>query len=123
MKSQRVFVLSALFSLVFVVFGGAAHAADLKKVIVGKWQPAEEKNAVIEFTPDGKLHVKISDPPGKEKPHLIDGSYKWLDASTVEATLTEEGESIVEKLTVSIDGDTMSTIDSKGKKEKFSRVK
>jgi uncharacterized protein (TIGR03066 family) len=125
MKRNHWFVLPVLFLL--AAFASSAAVADskpdLKKALVGKWQPAQAKNFVVEFTADLKVHVVMSDPNGSDKKMNIDGSYKWVDASTVEASLTFQKETKTDKMTIAVDGDTLTTTDSNGKVEKFSRVK
>ena len=90
----------------------------LGQLIVGKWQPvdADKVKIVVEFARDGSLLVHIED-------KQLKGNYRVLDDSLVEVSLETEGKTVTEKLQVKINGDEMTTVDSKGKKDTFRRVK
>ena len=114
-RSPLVILVVLLVSLV-----AFADKADLKKQILGRWQPAKDDTTVIEFQSDSTFVVTVTMKQDTEK---LQGTYKWLDASTVEVTLSSKDETKTEKLKVAITGDTMSTTTSKGKVEKFNRIK
>src|SRR5215831_2517482 len=109
--------------LSFVIAAPLARAdkVDLKKSLVGKWQPAEEKSVTIEFKADGKLEVKAS--AGSGTPMTLAGSYKWVDAETIEIKVAMGSDAKTEKVKIAIDGDKLTTTDEKKKVEKFTRVK
>jgi uncharacterized protein (TIGR03066 family) len=118
----------SLVLCVLLLFVGAAVAyadADLKTKIIGKWQPAEEKSVTIEFMAGGKLSVTIvTDNKDKSaKPMVITGTYKWIDKETLEVSVAEGKDAKAEQVKVAIDGDTLTTTDSKKKTEKLVRVK
>jgi uncharacterized protein (TIGR03066 family) len=111
---------SFVVTCTFLLFALVAHAdgnAALKKQLLGRWQPAEEKTMQIEFRGDGSLAVFLT---GKTDV-VATGKYKWVDATTIDVALDKETKS--DRIQVAITGDTLSTTDSKGKLEKFTRVK
>jgi uncharacterized protein (TIGR03066 family) len=92
---------------------------DAKKLFLGKWQPDGEADITLEVMPAGKLQIVIT---GKEA-QTIAGTYKWVDAETVEVTIAMDKDKKTEKLKLAFDGDTMTTTDQGGKADKFKRVK
>ncbi len=99
---------------------GLLWAADKPKdLIVGKWAPDKGDNKItVEFTKDGA--VKVIFPEGIL---TIEGKYKFTDDKTMEMELTSMGMTQKDKLEVAINKDEMTTTDSKGKVEKFKRIK
>jgi uncharacterized protein (TIGR03066 family) len=104
---------------------GASAGADEKidaKKLIGKWEPAEAKGAkvVIEFADKGKLTVTIEAAGETQK---IEGTYK-LDGDKLELAMTFMGEEKKETVTVTkLTDEEMVGKDSKGKEEKFKRLK
>jgi uncharacterized protein (TIGR03066 family) len=90
----------------------------LSELIVGKWEPveADKVKVVIEFARDGKLLISAAE-------KTIRGTYRVLDDSSVEVTIDVEGKPQTEKLRVSFEQDEMTTVDSRGKKDTFRRIK
>lgn len=112
------------------ILAGLSHAADskLKDQIVGKWEPAEQKDAkgsaTIEFTKDGKLSISVK----AEMLNIdIKGVYKFLDDENVEVTIEApfgKGEKKSDKLKIkSIKDNEMTIVNAQGKEEKMKRVK
>jgi len=92
-----------------------------KDLIVGKWMPDKDKdNVTLEFAKDGKLVVKQGDGDKKVE---ISGTYKFVKDDTMDVELDFMGKKMKETLTVTVAKDELTTVDSKGKKETFKRVK
>jgi uncharacterized protein (TIGR03066 family) len=118
MSTRRSLVMICLLFFAAIV----AHAdskPDLKKLLLGRWQPAQEQKMQIEFLSNGSLSVFETGNAAA----VATGKYKWLDATSIEVTLTEKKDTKSDHLQVAIEGDTLSTTDTKGKLEKFTRVK
>jgi uncharacterized protein (TIGR03066 family) len=117
----KAFLGSILVSVVVVVLAAAPALAEdkPKDLIVGKWKPtgAGDPAPVIEFMKDGKLIVMFGD-------MKIEGKYKFTADKTFELEMTFNNETKKETITIAtITKDEMSGKDSKGKEEKFTRVK
>ena len=103
--------------------GLPAVAADKPKdVIVGKWEPVDDKSdsATIEFLKDGRL--KITAILGTMK-LSYDGTYKFVDDNNIETEPTFQGKTTKDKLKVEVTKDTLTTTDSTGRADKLRRVK
>lgn len=121
-------------SAVFSLMCGAALAGQVKvdgKLLVGKWEPAVEKEKtpdkdkppekkeklpamVIEFTADGKVAMTIGE-AGKEV--RAEGTYK-LDADKLAVSMKVLDKEIKETLTVKkLTATELVTEDSKGKSD------
>jgi uncharacterized protein (TIGR03066 family) len=121
-KGNLVTALRFLLTLcaVCVVTASLSAGDKPKDLIVGKWEPAE-KNAMtptIEFTKDNKL--KISVPQANL---TVEGTYKFVDDNNVEVEISFMGQTQKEKLKVEVTKDSLTTTDSKGKNDKFTRAK
>jgi uncharacterized protein (TIGR03066 family) len=118
MRTRPAFVMICLLFFAAIV----AHAEskpDLKKQLLGRWQPAQEQKMQVEFLSNGSFSVfAIGNATA-----MATGKYKWLDATSIEVTLATEKDKKSDHLQVAIEGDTLSTTDSSGKMEKFTRVK
>jgi uncharacterized protein (TIGR03066 family) len=114
-----------VLGLLVMFAASSAHAdskPDPKKALVGKWRSDEVKDVTIEFTAKGDMHFVYTDPKGGKGVNY-DGTYKWIDATTLETTMFGSEEPKPERSTVAIDGDKLSVTNPKGKVEKFTRVK
>ena len=102
---------------------GLARAADApEELIVGKWAPAKEKDkGVVEFTKNGKVHLKGKDNDGKA--FEFAGTYRFVSADAVEVTISYQGESKKDKLRVKVGADELSLTDSRKRTETFRRTK
>ncbi|MCS7016627.1 MAG: hypothetical protein NZM42_10990 [Gemmatales bacterium] len=89
----------------------------LTQDLAGKWQPVDEDKLkiVVEFTRNGLLRIVIDE-------RQIEGTYRVISDNEIEVSLTLEDKKLTEKLSVSINGDQMVTVDSKGKKDVFRRI-
>ena len=125
---MRRLCLTAILAVVVILSASASllQAEDkAKDLIVGKWEPVEQakgEKITIEFTKDGKIHIS-----GKEGDTEIkaEGTYKFIDDTTFEATINFGDEKKTEKAKiVKITKDEMVTKREKDKKEEtFKRVK
>lgn len=98
-------------------------AATLKEQVVGSWEPEKAPpngKASIEFLKDGKLKMRIEVQDQKIE---IDGSYKFTADDSMELEMTFNGQTKKETIKLAIAEDVMTTTDSKGKVEKFKRIK
>ncbi len=98
----------------------APEKADKPKdLIVGKWLPDGDKDKpIIEFTKDGK--VTVSGTQGDKK-FEAKGTYTF--AKGKDNVVEVEIDKTKDTLTVTVTKDQLTTVDSKGKKETFKRVK
>jgi len=117
-------VIGAIVVLSFAGFVTAQEKKDEKidgKKLIGKWAPADEKAPVtIEFTDKGKMTLSIDIGGKSEK---IEGTYK-LDGDKLEMVMSFGGKEMKETVVISkLTDDEMVGKDSKGKEEKFKRVK
>ena len=107
---------------------GATAAGQAKvdaKKLVGKWEPAPEKDKkekppamVIEFTADGKVSMTVGAAGAEYK---AEGSYK-LDADKLSVTLKVGNQEAKDTLTVKkLTDEELTTEDSKGKVEALKR--
>jgi len=107
------------------VLGADAHAGP-KQDIIGKW--TGDRGATIEFQADGKLAVtvrKIPRPGSNAKPETktATGSYAWVDDASLTVELKLGGEIKKDTLKIKLDGDTLTTTDSRGTIETLKRTK
>lgn len=107
-------------------FANAEEKADVKKLIVGKWEvsKADEgtlpKGTIIEYTKDGKL--KLSGKKG-DKDFVIEGTYT-VDGSSFTYKLTVEGKENSQKITIKKISETeMDTTSPDNKAVTLKRVK
>jgi uncharacterized protein (TIGR03066 family) len=120
-----------VLSLVFLIAAGCGSSKP-KDVIVGKWEPMDEKEkdkiTMLEFTSDGKMIIAFKEtmPPGMK----VDAKYKFLSDDEMESEITISGGQLpkpkieTEKVKVKvINKDEVHTTDSKGKIDKMKRVK
>ena len=119
MQTRRSFALTVVFLVASVALAFAD--ADPKKQLLGKWKP-DEKGIVIEFQAAGKLVITI-DQGGGDKPATLNGTYKWVDKDSLDITVSMGKDPTTERVKVAFSGDTLTTTDSKGKADKFTRVK
>lgn len=109
-------------AIVVVALAGLASSLfaqqKLEKLIIGKWQPVDEDKIkiIVEFTREGRLLVQVED-------KQVKGTYRVLNDDEVEVSLQIEDKTVSEKLRVTINSDQMTTVDSKGKKDIFRRIK
>ena len=92
-------------------------------MIVGKWQPTNEKaqEYVLEFTRDGAF--KVADKQGN-KELTFQGKYKFVDDNTIETVVDYSGQTKTVKIKiVKISRDEMTTIDDSKREETFKRLK
>lgn len=112
---------------ILAIVGLASDAAAQEKIdakkLVGKWQPADAKGGVdvtIEFTDKGKVILAL-DIGGKTD--KIEGTYK-VDGDKLEMVISLNGKEQKETVTLTkLTDEEMIGKDSKGKEEKFKRVK
>ncbi|MBA4190037.1 MAG: TIGR03066 family protein [Planctomycetaceae bacterium] len=114
-------------AIVVLGFAGFVTAQDKKdekidaKKLIGKWAPVDDKAPVtIEFTDKGKLTLSIDIGGKSEK---IEGTYK-LEGDKLEMVMSFGGKEQKETVTISkLTDEEMVGKDSKGKEEKFKRLK
>ncbi|VTT97172.1 unnamed protein product [Gemmataceae bacterium] len=120
--------MRALVAAVVVLsFAGLTTAEDKKdgkldaKLLIGKWSPADEKApVVVEFTDKGKMTLTIDIGGKSEK---VEGTYK-LDGDKLEMVMSFGGKEMKETVTISkLTAEEMVGKDSKGKEEKFKKIK
>ncbi|WP_439630442.1 TIGR03066 family protein [Gemmata sp.] len=120
--------MRALVAAVVVLsFAGFTTADDKKdgkidaKKLIGKWSPTDEKApVVVEFTDKGKMSLTIEVGGKSEK---IEGTYK-LDGDKLEMVMAFGGKEMKETVTISkLTDEEMVGKDSKGKEEKFKKLK
>jgi len=126
MKMARMIVALCIVAGVTTAARAEETKADVKKLIVGKWEAAKADaetlpvGSVVEFTADGKLSVMFK--KGAEDA-TMKGTYK-VDGGSFTYKLTFEGMEHSEKITVSkIDAKEMDTSNPDGKKITFKKVK
>lgn len=87
--------------------------------LVGKWQPKEKKEAVIEYTKDGKMLLTVTG----EKEFKAEGTYT-VDGSKVSVTLKlgDKEQKSVRTVTKLTDADLV-TVDDTGMERAFVRLK
>ena len=114
------FVARLALLVVAMLMGVHSLLAQKKaaELLVGQWEPIEQDKikVVIEFTRDGKLLISIGE-------KTLRGTYRLLDDSNVEVTIDVEGKPQTEKLQVFFSQNEMTTVDSRGKKDTFRRIK
>ena len=112
-----------------LLVGGQAVAdakSDAEKALAGKWEAKQniggkELKATIDFQKAGKLAMNVAGTPMGD--FKLEGTYKVVDGSNIEVTLTFMGKTMTEKSKFKVTGDTLELTDAKGKTEKFTRVK
>jgi uncharacterized protein (TIGR03066 family) len=90
-----------------------------KELIVGKWEPINQKEkSILEFKADGKLVMMIG-------ADTFEAKYKFTadDEIVVELTIPGADKGAVEKLKVKVTKDELITIDSRKIEEKLRRIK
>lgn len=113
----------AVLLLAGQVYGDAKD--DAAKLLVGKWETKQklgdkEATAVLDFTKDGKLSMKLSGPVELS----LNGTYKVLDEKTLEVTITFMQQTKTEKSSFKVSKDTLELTGSQDNKpQKFNRVK
>ena len=112
----------AIFVILVLCVAAHADKADLKKQIVAKWSVADEPTIHVEYTTDGKVLFTATTDAGEDAPAST-GSYKWVDAQSIEVTTTALGKTRTTRYKVAITGNTMTTTTDKGKVAKYTRTK
>jgi uncharacterized protein (TIGR03066 family) len=119
---------------VFLLACGAAVAGQAKidaKKLIGKWEPAHEKDAkdkkdkappgpamIIEFAANNKMSMTVTD-AGKD--FKVEGTYK-LEADKLSVQMKVRDKEVTETLTVKkLTDDELVTEDSKNKTETLKR--
>jgi uncharacterized protein (TIGR03066 family) len=98
---------------------------DAAKLLVGKWETKQTINnkditATFGFTKDNKLSLKFSGATDLE----LKGSYKILDETTIEMTVTIKDKTMTEKQKFKVSKDSLELTGSKDNKTvKFNRIK
>ena len=123
-------LIGAVVVLAFSGFAGAGQKEKDKdkdkdkidaKKLIGKWEPAENKDMVtVEFTDKGKMILSVD---GGGKSVMIEGTYK-LDGNKLEMVMSFGGKEQKETITISkLTDDEMVGKDSKGKEETLKKAK
>lgn len=109
----------AVFALLALVVAPGLAADKPDVLIVGKWQPKDEKaKVVLDFQKDNKLKISA------DESFSFDGTYKFVNDTTLEIKIAFGGQEKVTKLKVTITKDELTTQEEgKDKKETFVRVK
>lgn len=119
--SMRLSAVAALavFALLALVVAPGLAADKPDVLIVGKWQPKDEKaKVVLDFQKDNKLKISA------DESFSFDGTYKFVNDTTLEIKIAFGGQEKVTKLKVTITKDELTTQEEgKDKKETFVRVK
>ncbi len=128
MRTASPIGLCGLFVLGLCLSSAVAAPDDKKEekakdLIVGQWIPTQEKDkdkAVLEFTKDGKVILKVTD--GGKTVELA-GTYKFLGEDKIEVELALGNDKKKETLKVKVTKDELTTTDSKDKVDTFKRGK
>ncbi len=124
-------LMGAVAVLVLAGLTGSAGAQDKKdkqdkfelKKLIGKWEPSDAikgASVILEFSEKGKMAISI-DLGGKAE--KIEGTYK-LEGDKLDMMIAIGGKEQKETVTISkLTDEEMIGKDSKGKEEKFKRVK
>ncbi|MFO0825678.1 MAG: TIGR03066 family protein [Gemmataceae bacterium] len=114
-------VLSAVVVVMFAGFTSAQDKQDEKidaKKLLGQWQVMPDK-AVVTFGENGKLTIN----PGTDTSKTIDGTYK-IEGNKIQVVVGAPGNDKKETLTVvKLTDEELVTKDTKGKEDKFVRLK
>lgn len=127
-----------MLSLVALGVQAGGGSTNNRELIVGKWKMATkdkfgdkevEFSITAEFFKDGKLKLssRVGDPLNKEESK--EGTYKFIDDTTIESELRKLGDKEAEKDKLKIDSLTKDKLilshNKKGKavKKEFTRVK
>lgn len=113
--SVRVISLFAILMILLTACG----STHLQEEIIGKWDIRDETMGVtmiFDFQEDGTLIIWLEGVP-------INGSYTWLDDTTVQMTMTitEESQEITGE--AKIRGDKLTITTDQGESETLTRVK
>jgi hypothetical protein len=96
----------------------SACSANLQEAIIGQWEIYDEVQDVamiFSFKEEGDLTIWLEDFP-------IEGTYTWLDDTTIQITMTvaDQSQEILGK--VKIEGDQLTITNEKGEVETLARV-
>ena len=113
--SARLLSILAILMLILTACGGGTN---IQEEIIGQWEIRDETLGVamiFSFKEDGALTIWMDDMP-------IDGTYTWMDDTTVQMTMTmgEQRQDITGK--VKIDGDQLTITNELGETETLTRV-
>jgi uncharacterized protein (TIGR03066 family) len=116
MLAIRILFLVAL-TLFLLVPAPVIAQEKPKDLILGKWNPAQkDEGPVLEFLKDGKFKVTFQQVS-------FEGMYKFIDDNTMDVEITAQGKTQKDKIKVEVTKDSLTTTDSTGKPEKFTRAK
>jgi uncharacterized protein (TIGR03066 family) len=109
------------FFLVLAVFAPQVRSDEAtdraREMLLGKWEVTTGKiRGVIEFGKDGEVMLSF----GTQK---VTGTFKLLDAATLEVEAKIMGEVRKEKMDFIVSKDELVTTDANGRVEKYRRVK
>src|SRR5438477_2298036 len=85
LSMKPLWMVGLLVVLPITTTGCGKGAANVRELIVGKWQHAGNANETIEVSKDGAL--TIADSAAKLPP--IQAQYRFIDDSHIELTITE----------------------------------
>ncbi|MBI1917717.1 MAG: hypothetical protein HYS12_23725 [Planctomycetes bacterium] len=125
MQALRGLVVSCAVLLLAGQVYGDPTKDDAAKLLIGKWETKQkirdkEATAILEFTKDGKLNMKLT---AQDLDLTLTGSYKLLDEKTLELTVTVMDKTRTEKQKFKVSKDTLELIDKEDKSQKFNRTK
>jgi uncharacterized protein (TIGR03066 family) len=111
------------FILVLAGAAGADPTDDTLKQLVGQWEltrtiAGREVKGVMTFTSNFKVSMKVPSPKGEV---TFAGTFKLLDANTIEVTYRDTD--TTDKSKLKITGDVLELTDEKGKTQRLTRVK
>ncbi len=96
-------------------------------LLVGKWKGKEKMDdgtsadLVLEFTKDGKMK-HITEPPKPSPPVTLEGTFKFLDDTSIETEIRIGNASLKEKQKIVVTKEKLTETDEKGKTTEFTRV-
>ena len=116
--------MSLLTPVLFVALYSLSADAKPEELIVGKWENKQkmgdvELSTLVEFTKDGKFSIEIKGQVAFE----LSGTYKVLDAKTLELEFKMDAVTNKKKGKFKVEKDKLSLIDEKGKATEFTRAK
>jgi len=118
MRTVRPLLAVGLF---LALAGFTAAQGDAEKAIVGKWQATKkagdkEIKLALEFTKEGKLTMSSDI-------FALSGTYRFLDAETLEVTFKVGEKDMTQKSRVKVAGDELTVTNPDGEVTRLTRVK
>ena len=116
MRSKLSTCLLSIFILLLIFLTACGRSAILQEKIIGNWQIQAESSdiaVIFNFNEDGTLRIWFDDVP-------IEGTYTWVENSTIQMTLTDQNQDITGE--VKIQGDQMTITNENGEIETLLRV-